>query len=351
MFGKDLIIHSRAPMRISFGGGGTELSPYVETYGGCVLSSAIGIYAHVKLSFDVNTSGVFLKSQETGETIIIDNLENLDLSQCPTSLKLAAACLKYFSNQLGFKIPDGLVLVTGSEAPIGSGLGASSVLTVSIVNALQSLFSIHMHKNQIAEIAHTIERDILGLSGGLQDHYPAVYGGVNFIEFSKEKKASIQPLDLTNSEVSFLESSLLLVYCGKSRDSAKIIEAQTEAVSKKNSTTVDYFHEIKQIAHNMRVSLSKLDLPELGKLLDLSWELKKSTNSEISNSLIDSLYDTVKNEGAYGGKVSGAGGGGFLMFIVPPEKKIQISLKIGGKDSIVFPSNLVSYGAQAIRIS
>lgn len=332
-------------MRISFGGGGTELSPYVETYGGCVLSSAIGIYAHVKISFGNTASGIVVMSQETGETITIENLENLDLTHCPTSLRLASACLKYFSTKLGYQIPDGLVLVTGSEAPIGSGLGASSVLTVSIVNALQTLFSIHMHKNQIAEIAHTIERDVLGLSGGLQDHYPAVYGGINFIEFSKEKKASIQPLDLTSAEVSFLESSLLLVYCGKSRDSAKIIEAQTDAVQKKNSSTVEYFHEIKTIAHKMRVSLSKSDLPELGRLLDESWELKKSTNSEISNSLIDSLYETVKNEGAFGGKVSGAGGGGFLMFIVPPERKIQIAQRIGGKDSIVFPSNLVSNGA------
>lgn len=335
-------------MRISFGGGGTELSPYVETFGGCVLSSAIGIYAHVKISFKNNTSGIVVISQETGESLTIENLDRLDLSQCPTSLLLACACLKYFSDRLGHEIPRGLVIVTGSEAPIGSGLGASSVLTVSIVNALQSLFLLHMHKNQIAETAHTIEREILGLSGGLQDHYPAVYGGVNFIEFSKEKKASIQPLDLTNSQTTFLESSLLLVYCGKSRDSAKIIEAQSEAVSKKNSTTVDYFHEIKEIAHKMRVSLSRLDLPELGKLLDHSWELKKSTNSEISNPLIDSLYDSVKSEGAFGGKVSGAGGGGFLLFVVPPEKKIHISRKIGGSDSIVFPSNLISFGVQTL---
>jgi D-glycero-alpha-D-manno-heptose-7-phosphate kinase len=337
-------------MRISFGGGGTELSPYVETFGGCVLSSAIGIYAHVRIGFDNSASGIVIKSQETGEAITIENLENLDLTLCPNSLRLASACLKYFYTQLACEIPRGLVLVTGSEAPIGSGLGASSVLTVSIVNALQSLFSMHMHKNQIAEVAHTIEREVLGLSGGLQDHYPAVYGGINFIEFSKEKKASIQPLDLTSAEVSFLESSLLLVYCGKSRDSAKIIEAQSEAVQKKNSLTVDYFHEIKLIAHKMRVSLSKSDLPELGRLLDASWELKKSTNSEISNSLIDSLYEKVKSEGAYGGKVSGAGGGGFLMFIVPPEKKIEISLRISGRDSIVFPSNLVSNGAQISKV-
>jgi D-glycero-alpha-D-manno-heptose-7-phosphate kinase len=338
-------------MRISFGGGGTELSPYVETYGGCVLSAAIGIYTHVQINFESNIDGVMVKSQETGDSITIKELNSLDLTQCPTSLKLASACLKFFSSELDYKIPNGLVLVTGSEAPIGSGLGASSVLTVSIVNALQTLFSIHMHKNQIAETAHKIEREILGLSGGLQDHYPAVYGGLNFIEFSKSRNASIQPLDLTNSELSLLESSLLLVYCGKSRDSAKIIQAQTRAVMEANSITVDYFHEIKEIAHKMRVSVSKSDLNELGRLLDLSWNLKKSTNSEVSNPLIDSLYDTVKNEGAYGGKVSGAGGGGFLMFIVPPEKKIQISQKITGKDSIVFPSNLVSYGAQAIKVS
>ena len=332
-------------MRISFGGGGTELSPYVETYGGCVLSSSIGIYAHAKISFDRNTSGIVVISQESGETLTIENLDVLDLSQCPTRLRIASACLKYFSSRLGHQIPGGLVVETGSEAPIGSGLGASSVLTVAIVNALQTLFAIHMIKNQIAEVAYDVERNMLGLSGGLQDHYPAVYGGINFIEFNQEKRASIQPLDLTNSEISYLESSLLLVYCGKSRDSAKIIEAQTKEMNGNNSSVVNLFHEIKEIAHKMRVSLLKSDLQEFGRLLDESWKLKKSTNSIVSNSLIDSLYDTVKNQGAFGGKLSGAGGGGFLMFLVPPEKKIKIIQEINGKNSIVFPSNLVSSGA------
>ena len=176
LLGKQEIIISRAPMRISFAGGGTELSPYVETYGGCVVSAALGVYAHVQLSINPDINGFLVISQETEDQLHILDLENLFLPECPDSLRLASACLQYFSRELHLKLPDGLVLVTGSEAPIGSGLGASSVLTVAIVNALQTMFQLHMQKNLIAETAHKIEREILGLSGGLQDHYPAVYG-------------------------------------------------------------------------------------------------------------------------------------------------------------------------------
>lgn len=333
-------------MRISFGGGGTELSPYVETYGGCVLSAALGVYAHVNLSINHNKKGFLVISQETEDELHISDIENLVLNQCPESLRLASACLQYFSKQLDLKLPDGLVLVTGSEAPIGSGLGASSVLTVAIVNALQTMFELHMQKNRIAETAHKIEREILGLSGGLQDHYPAIYGGVNFIEFSKEKKATIQPLELSNAQISLLESSLLLVYSGQSRESASIIEKQTSAVRVENSNTIEYFHNIKSLADRMRIAILNSDISGLGCLLDESWKQKKLTNANVTNEAIESIYELVMRNGAFGGKVSGAGGGGFLMFVVPPEKKVKISKILGGEESVVFPSNLVSYGSQ-----
>ncbi len=343
-------IVSRAPMRISFGGGGTELSPYVETYGGCVLSAALGVYAHVQLSIDPNLSGFRVISQETEDQIQIQSIESFNLAECPASLKLASACLQYFSRELKQTCPNGLVLNTGSEAPIGSGLGASSVLTVAIVNALQSMFELHMQKNLIAETAHKIERHVLGLSGGLQDHYPAIYGGVNFIDFSKEKKATIQPLELSNAQLSLLESSLLLIYSGQSRESASIIEVQTNAVRVENSSTIEYFHNIKALADRMRIAMLNSDISKLGSLLDESWSQKKLTNSGVTNARIDSLYEKVMQNGAYGGKVSGAGGGGFLMFVVPPEKKVKISKMLGGEESVVFPSNLVAYGSQTSRI-
>lgn len=333
-------------MRISFGGGGTELSPYVETYGGCVLSAALGVYAHVQLSINPNMNGFLVVSQETEDELHILDIENLVLTQCPDSLKLASACLQYFVRELNLKLPEGLVLVTGSEAPIGSGLGASSVLTVAIVNALQTIFELHMQKNLIAETAHKIEREILGLSGGLQDHYPAIYGGVNFIEFSKEKKATIQPLELSNAQISLLESSLLLIYSGQSRESASIIEKQTNAVRAENSNTIEYFHNIKSLADRMRIAMLSSDISRLGYLLDESWKQKKLTNSSVTNKAIDSLYELVMRNGAFGGKVSGAGGGGFLIFVVPPEKKVKISKILSGEESVVFPSNLVSYGSQ-----
>ena len=333
-------------MRISFGGGGTELSPYVDQYGGAVISAAIGIYAHAYLKIDPKESRVTVASQESGVVSSIQIDDKWNLASIDPSLRLSAACLQYFSENLKLEIPSGLSLTTGSEAPIGSGLGASSVLTVSIVNALQHFFKLHWKKNDIAEQAHYIERNILQLSGGLQDHYPAIYGGLNYIDFDTSRRASIQPINLTPQEVSFLESSLLLVYSGQSRESSKIIDLQTKEVGKHNSSTIEAFHEIKLIADEMRKALAKMDLENFGKLLARSWEIKKTTSDLITNSNIDSIYNKVLLQGAYGGKISGAGGGGFFIFIVPPERKILIAKSILSKENTIFPSNIATFGAQ-----
>ena len=168
--------------------------------------------------------------------------------------------------------------------------------------------------------------------------------------FSKQKKATIQPLELSNAQVSLLESSLLLIYSGQSRESAAIIEKQSAAVRVENSDTIEYFHNIKSLADRVRIAMLNSEISKLGHLLDESWKQKKLTNASVTNGRIDSLYELVMKNGAFGGKVSGAGGGGFLMFVVPPDKKVKISKILGGEESVVFPSNLVSYGSQTSRI-
>jgi D-glycero-alpha-D-manno-heptose-7-phosphate kinase len=338
-------------MRLSFGGGGTELSPYVDKNGGCVLSSAIGLYATALFGINPRNKGVTLNSQESSITEYFDDIKSFDLTNGHSSLRLSIACIQYFIDAFAISMPRGLTLTTGSDAPIGSGLGASSVLTVAIVGGLQFLFGLNFKKNEIINVAQKIERELLGLSGGLQDHYPAVYGGLNFIDFNMKKEATVQPIDLDSGDLSYLEASLLLVYSGQSRSGAKIIDQQTKSVAAQENSSIQNFHDLRLIAEEMRISLSRLDLPTFGSLLDKSWKLKKATSPEVTNEKIDFLYNLAKSLGAYGGKVSGAGGGGFMIFLVPPDRKITIAESILTPDTILFPTNLVSTGLRIKNIS
>ncbi len=343
-------LFSRAPMRISFAGGGTELSPYVENHGGCVLSAAIGIYAHVQLTTDnVSSKNIKIKSQETSEELIFDDLSVVNPKDCVKNLQLPLATLKYFDEIVGMKIGSGFSLTVGSEAPVGSGLGASSVLTIAIVNAVQSWFGLGWSKAQIVKASHSIERHNLNLQGGLQDHYPAAYGGVNFIEFDQFRNATVSQIKLSEKEIGFLESSLLLVYSGLSRDSAKIIESQTNSHQNSKSDSVEIFHQLKSFVDKMRKALVNQDAQEMGRILSATWELKKATSPLVSNERLDNLFDLVMSKGAYGGKISGAGGGGFMIFVVPTEKKIEISRKINGDDVIIFPTHISIPGAQILQ--
>jgi D-glycero-alpha-D-manno-heptose-7-phosphate kinase len=334
-------------MRISLAGGGTELSPYVDKHGGCVISLAIGIYAHAQLINDrVLSTNIRIKSQETSEELIFGDLSIINLQQCPKNLQLAIAALKYFNEIKGLDIGSGFTLTFGSEAPIGSGLGASSVLAVTIVNVLQSWLGLNWNKDKIIDASYFIERRLLNLKGGLQDHYPATYGGINLIEFDQQRNASISPIKLSQNDIAYLEASILLIFSGISRDSSKIIEEQTNSNKMMEPATVEIFHQLKSIVGKMKSALLNQDLKEMGELLSASWELKKSTSTLISNERLDNLFEFVMSAGAYGGKISGAGGGGFMMFIVPPEKKIEISRKVSKEDLLIFPTNISIFGAQ-----
>jgi D-glycero-alpha-D-manno-heptose-7-phosphate kinase len=337
-------------MRISLAGGGTELSPYVDNNGGCVLSLAIGVYAYAQLTNDrILSKNIRVKSQETSEELVFGDLSSINLQECPKNLRLAIATLKYFHEIKGLDIGNGFTLTVGSEAPTGSGLGASSVLTVAIVNVLQNWFGLNWTKVKIADASYFIERSLLNLKGGLQDHYPAVYGGVNLIEFDQQRKASVSPIELSQNDIGFLESSLLLLYTGVSRESSKIIEEQTNSNKMTEPDTVEIFHQLKSMVGKMKNALLNQDTQEMGKLLSASWELKKSTSTLISNERIDHLFEFVMSAGAYGGKISGAGGGGFMIFIVPADKKIEISRKVSKEDLVIFPTHISIFGAQIFK--
>jgi D-glycero-alpha-D-manno-heptose-7-phosphate kinase len=336
-------------MRLSFGGGGSELSPYVDNFGGAVLSASIGLYAHVTILKESNSLGVSFTSQELGTSLKNVDIEDTEMVSVPDEFRLSFACIRHVLRFRGLKRIDGLHIVTGSEAPVGSGLGSSSVLTVAILKALGDLFETNWTQTQLAKEAHTVERISLGLAGGLQDHYAAAFGGVNFIEFTKEKEGLVNPVRLDRSKVNALESSLILLYTGTSRDSSQIIEAQNASLITNPEKNINIFHELKETAVLMKKSIENGDIEQLGKYLHHSWILKKSSSNKITNKKIDETYEAALQLGAYGGKISGAGGGGFMMLLVPPSLKIKIAKALRSEEAIVFPTNFVKMGAESWR--
>jgi D-glycero-alpha-D-manno-heptose-7-phosphate kinase len=339
-------IRARAPLRISFGGGGTELSPYLDLYGGLTLSTTISSYASCTISIQDKGVQQYI-SQDTYKDFIVGlpDLNSIDLSLVPMEFKIAIACSKFVANLLAGSSQKSFTMTTASDAPQGSGLGASSVLTVACLKAFDFLYGLHWTKSELAKNAFFVEREMLGLSGGRQDHYAAAYGGLNYVEYSSLGPVSVEPINLSMSSIRELEASLLMVYTGTSRESANIIQSQQSEINNDNSSVISSLHKMKELAIEMRKSLLKGDFVELGELLGQSWELKKQTSPKVSNESIDELYDLSLKLGAYGGKLSGAGGGGFLLLIVPPERKYLIAQEVIGIGKIIFPTKISSEGA------
>ena len=322
---KESIIRSRAPLRISFGGGGTELSPYLEEYGGVTLSTTITSHAYCTITISEGT-GIEIHSDWPRAKMSFSDIGKIkeEMQFIDSSLKIAAACGAFFEKELETLVHKRVEIKTSCDAQLGSGLGASSTLTVACLNAFQSLFRKRMTRYQIASTAFFIERKVLNLSGGRQDHYASAFGGMNYVQYFKDGQVSVERIDLSDSISLELQSSLLMVYTGTSRASADIIDSQQMAMFSNNDTIISNLHFVKKLASDMRFALLDGDIQRFGSLLGESWDFKKATSAKISNSNIDFLYSRAKELGAYGGKISGAGGGGFLLLVVPPEKRISI---------------------------
>jgi D-glycero-alpha-D-manno-heptose-7-phosphate kinase len=335
-------------MRISFGGGGTEIPPYVDQFGGITVSTSVGVYARCCIE-SKKSDGIEFNSDDMGVNEVIQKkvLFDTQAPEADKSLKLSIACLRFLESQYEFKVVDGLRITTGSDAPQGSGLGASSVLTISIIKAIDEFFELNLTKSDVVSAAFEIERNILNLSGGKQDHYAATFGGLNYIVYHPNNTASVERIEIEPSAKLELESSLIALYTGTSRESAHIIENQQALIEKKDNTTITSLHKIAEIAKLMRISILKGDIIELGNLLDQSWQLKKTTSSLISNESIDSLYSEAIQLGAYGGKIAGAGGGGFMILLVPPEKRSFILSKMTNSQKNYLPINLTNQGAES----
>lgn len=314
-----MIIRAKAPLRIGIAGGGTDVSPYSDLYGGAILNATISLYASATIR-PLDNGKIILNAVDLGENQTLDS--SLELAM-DGGLEL----LKGVYNRLVrdfVKHPLSFELTTHVDAPKGSGLGSSSTITVAIIGAFAEWLKLPLGEYDIAHLAYEIERKDLAMAGGKQDQYAATFGGVNFMEFYGDDKVIVNPLRIKTRYLNELESCILMYYTGTSRLSSKIIEQQTSNFTAKTDKSLDAAHKLKEQAILMKEAILTGKLDKIGELLDFGWQNKKLTAGGISNPIIDEIYDAAKAAGASGGKISGAGGGGFMMFYAPENTRYSV---------------------------
>lgn len=336
-----MIIRCRAPLRLGLAGGGTDVSPFSDTFGGCVLNATIDryVYATIKGGYD---SVIF----ESGDLERTEELEVKSAFPVESGLILHRAVYNHFVANYGHGKPVPLLVHTLAEAPAGSGLGTSSTLVVSLCMAFAEYFQVVMDEYELAKLAWHIEREVCGLAGGKQDQYAAVFGGVNFMEFLPSGRVLVNPLRVKRRIINEFESSLLLCFTGISRDSEKIIKCQSENASNNDEEAINAMQEIKREAYCMKASLLTGDFQELASSFRRGWESKKRMAKEISNAHIEELYELAISRGAEAGKISGAGGGGFMMLLTPSSKRHAVMKALSDHGGHVFPAHFTKTGAE-----
>jgi D-glycero-alpha-D-manno-heptose-7-phosphate kinase len=310
-----MMIRSRAPLRISFAGGGTDVPPYPRERGGAVLSVTIDKYAYTSLAL-ADDDSITVESLDYDVVAKYHTAQDLAYNG---ELDLVKAVIRRMAADRR-----GLRLFLHSDAPPGSGLGSSSTLVVSMVGALRHWLRQPLTDYEIAELAYQIERVDLGIKGGMQDQYAATFGGVNFIEFS-DQAVIVNPLRVQQDRLDELAYCLLLCYTGQTRLSANILDRQIDSYVRKDAEVVRALDSQKAMAVAMKNALLQGRLDDFGDLLHQAWQTKKHLDRAISNPRIDEMYEAARREGALGGKILGAGGGGYLLLYCPFDRKHRIA--------------------------
>jgi len=341
-----MIIRARAPLRLGLAGGGTDVSPYCDIHGGYVLNATIDRYAYAVIkTLDEPVVRFVATDQQTEKVAAVD--EPLLLNG---NLDLHKAVYNHMIQHYNGGKPISMELSTFCDAPVGSGLGSSSTLVVVMIRAFSELLNLPLDDYTIAHLAFKIERVDCGLQGGRQDQYSATFGGFNFMEFYADERAVINPLRVKNWIICELEASLLLFYTGVSRESAKIIADQSSNVKSGLVDAVEAMHGIKNEALTMKECILRGDFDGIVASMRKGWESKKRSATTVSNLHIDEIYNAAINAGALAGKVSGAGGGGFMMFFVPPEKRMDVVRALEGFNGQVSNCHFTKHGTQAWKI-
>lgn len=323
-----MIYRSKAPLRIGLAGGGTDVSPYCDLYGGAILNATVSLYAYANIE-PIQENAIILTTLDRKEELRYEWSNQLPVDG---KLDLLKGVYNRIQEEYGMPLT-GFRLSTFVDVPAGSGLGTSSTLVVAIVGAFAEMLRLPLGEYDIAHLAYEIERKDLQMAGGRQDQYAATFGGVNFMEFFAGDKVIVNPLRIKQQYLFELENNLVLYYTATSRESAKIIEKQSDNVVQKKEKSIEAMHQLKYQAQLMKEALLKGRVNEIGEILDFGFQQKRQMAEGISNTLIDEIYSSVKKAGASGGKISGAGGGGFMIFYCPDNTKYAVMetlAKFGG---------------------
>jgi len=340
-----MIIRSKAPLRLGLAGGGTDVSPFSDLHGGLILNATINLYAFCTIE-EIEGNEIILNAPDINQEAHYPVASFLPING---DLDLIKGVFNRLVKDYNFQ-PVACKITTYSDAPPGSGLGSSSTMVVAILKAFVEWQSLPLGEYEIGRLAYEIERIDLGLSGGKQDQYAAAFGGFNFMEFYKDEKVIVNPLRIKRWIIDELEASMILYYTGASRSSAKIIDEQKKNTTDGNVVAIEAMHKIKSSAIEMKEALLKGEIKKYSEILGSSWENKKKMASSISNNEIDKIFEIAINAGAITGKVSGAGGGGFIMFVVDPEKRVNVINALNKLEGKIVSFNFSEGGCHGWKI-
>jgi D-glycero-alpha-D-manno-heptose-7-phosphate kinase len=334
-----MIYRSKAPLRIGLAGGGTDVSPYSDLFGGAILNATISLSAYASIE-PLAENKIIIEAIDRKEQQEFDYATQLPIDG---TLNLLKGVYNRIQKDYGMPV-GGFRLSTFVDALAGSGLGTSSTLVVAVLGAFKEMLNLPLSEYDAAQYAYDIERNDLQLAGGKQDQYAATFGGVNFMEFYENDKVIVNPLRINPEYLHELENNLVLYFTATSRESATIITEQVNNVNNKNEKSIDAMHQLKEQAKMMKEALLKGRLNEFGQILDYGFSQKRLMAQNISNSKIESIYDAAKNAGATGGKISGAGGGGFMIFYCPGNSRYAVINTLNNFGGEVKKYSFTKYG-------
>ncbi len=341
-----MLIRSKAPLRLGLAGGGSDVAPYSDLYGGAVLNASINLSSFCTIE----------PCQDGLVTFVASDREETFSAPCAPSfaydglLDLHKGVYNRVVRDFNHGEPLSLRITTCSDAPAGSGLGSSSTMVVAILTAFAELLHLPLGEYDVAHLAFEIERKDIGLRGGAQDQYAATFGGVNFMEFHENNRVIVNPLRVKKWILSELEASTVLYYTGVSRSSDKIIAQQIESFKSGAEKSLEAVHQLKRDASAMKEALLRGNIRRFGEILGRSWEAKRNLADQISNPEIEEIMRVARSAGAWSGKVSGAGGGGFIVFIVDPVDRMRLIRALNNMDGDVVSFQFEPHGASAWNV-
>ncbi|CAL1517638.1 dehydrogenase [Chitinophaga sp. MM2321] len=341
-----MIYRSKAPLRIGLAGGGTDVSPYSDLYGGAILNATISLYARASIE-PLNTGQVVFESADRNVQLSYDAVYPLPLDG---KLDILKGVINRVQKDFGHLPATGFKLTTYVDAPPGSGLGTSSTLVVAVLGAFAEWLKLPLGEYDMAHLAYRIEREDLQQAGGKQDQYAATFGGVNFMEFYAGDKVIVNPLRIKEVYLHELENNLVLFYTSTSRFSSSIITEQQKNVTDKNDDSIAAMHHLKEQAVMMKEALLRGTIDKIGEILNYGFENKKQMAKGITNTKLDEIYTAARNAGASGGKISGAGGGGFMIFYCPGNTRFAVVEALNAFGGDVKRYSFTTHGIQTWSI-